>query len=280
MVKSGPIVDPARASAAERSDALSPGNRERMDLRSDPATLEPLSRRLAQRVTLSLDDRNAIAALPFTLKTMERGQFLVRERELASHSCVMLSGYSIRSKLAATGMRQILAIHMKGEFVDLQNSMLKVADHSVQMLTAGRVALIPRDEIFQLTLDRPTIGHAMWIDTLVDGSIFREWIVNIGRRDARTRLAHLLCEFALRLKLAGLGRDDGYELPMTQEQLADATGLTSVHVNRTIKTLEAEGLITRPNPRSIHIGDWRKLADVGDFDSNYLHLGSDEAALA
>jgi CRP-like cAMP-binding protein len=251
-----------------------------MNLRTDPATLEPLARRLAQRVKLDADDRKAVMGLPFTLKTMERAHFIVRERELATHSCVMLSGYSIRSKLAATGMRQIVAIHMKDEFVDLQNSMLKVADHSVQMLTAGRVAMIPRNEIIRLTLDRPKIGHAMWIDTLVDGSIFREWIMNVGRRDARTRLAHLFCEFALRLKLAGLGRDDGYELPMTQEQLADATGLTSVHINRTIKALEAEGLINRSNPRSINIGDWRRLAEVGDFDSNYLHLRADETALA
>jgi CRP-like cAMP-binding protein len=162
--------------------------------------------------------------------------------------------------------------------VDLQNSMLKVADHSVQMLTSGKVAMIPREAINRVTLERPTIGLAMWIDTLVDASIFREWIANVGRRDARTRIAHLLCEFSLRLKSAGLGDETGYELPMTQEQLADATGLTSVHVNRTIKALQKEGLIERPNPRSIYIGDWRKLADAGDFDSNYLHMQQDDPA--
>ena len=99
------------------------------------------------------------------------------------------------------------------------------------------------------------------------------------RRDARTRIAHLLCEFSLRLKLAALGQDNQYELPMTQEQLADATGLTAVHVNRTIKLLDQQGLIERSNPRSIHIGDWRKLADAGDFDSNYLHLREHEPAI-
>ena len=117
----------------------------------------------------------------------------------------MLSGNSIRSKTTAKGDRQIVAIHMKGEVVDLQNSLLKVADHSVQMLTSGKVALIPREEVIRLTLERPRIGHAMWIDTLVDGSIFREWIANIGRRDARARVAHILCEFAVRLRVAGLG---------------------------------------------------------------------------
>jgi CRP-like cAMP-binding protein len=190
----------------------------------------------------------------------------------------MLSGYSIRSKLTAAGGRQILAIHVKGECVDLQNSLLKVADHSVQMLTPGTVALIPREAVVRLTLDRPKIGHAMWIDTLVDGSIFREWIANVGRRDARTRVAHLLCEFALRLKSAGLGDETGYELPMTQEQLADTTGLTQVHVNRTLKALERDGLIQRASARAIDIGDWRKLADAGDFDSNYLHMRDDDPA--
>jgi CRP-like cAMP-binding protein len=244
------------------------------------STLQPLVDRLVYRVDLDARDRAAILALPFTIKMVERAQYIVRERDLAKQTCLMLSGYSIRSKTTATGSRQIVAIHMKGEAVDLQNSMLHVADHSVQMLTSGKVAFIPREAIIQLTLERPKIGHAMWIDTLVDASIFREWIMNVGRRDARTRLAHLLCEFSLRLKLAGLGHDTNYELPMTQEQMADATGLTSVHVNRTIKLLEADGLIERSNPRSIQIGDWRKLADAGDFDSNYLHLREDEATSA
>jgi len=247
---------------------------------TNSSTLEPLVHKLAYRAELNAEDRAAILALPFTLKTMERGQYIVRERELATQSCVMLSGYSIRSKVVATGDRQIVAIHMKGECVDLQNSLLKVADHSVQMLTPGKVALIPRDEVIRLTLERPRVGHAMWVDTLVDGSIFREWIANVGRRDARTRVAHLLCEFAVRLKSAGLGDETGYELPMNQEQLADATGLTSVHINRTLKALDRDGLIDRANPRAIRIGDWRKLADVGDFDSNYLHMRHDDPAFA
>ena len=243
------------------------------------STLEPLVAKLAYRSDLSADEREAILALPFTMRPMERAQYVVRERQLATHSCVMLSGYSIRSKLVATGDRQIVAIHMKGEVVDLQNSLLKVADHSVQMLTPGKIAMIPREEIIRLTLKWPNIGHAMWLDTLVDASIFREWISNVGRRDARTRVAHLLCEFAVRLRLAGLGQGTTYELPMTQEQLADATGLTSVHINRTLKQLEKEGLISRPNPRAICIGEWRRLADVGDFDTNYLHLRENEGSL-
>ena len=242
-------------------------------------TLNSLVEKLSYRVKLDRADREAIMALPFKSKMIERNHFVVREREQATHSCLMLSGYSVRTKIVGTGNRQIVAIHMKGEIVDLQNSLLQIADHSVQMLTARRVALIPREAIIRLSLDRPNVGLAMWMDTLVDASIFREWVANVGRRDARTRIAHLFCEFSLRLKVAGLGEDGKYELPMTQEQLGDATGLTSVHVNRTIKALEAEGLIDRSSPRSIHIGDWRKLAEIGDFDSSYLHLAKGEAAL-
>jgi CRP-like cAMP-binding protein len=246
---------------------------------TDPSTLEPLVEKLAYRRELNAGDRDAILALPFTVRKLDRSQLIVREREMASHSCVMLSGYSIRTKVVASGDRQILAIHMKGEVVDLQNALLEVADHSVQMLTPGQVAMIPRGEILRLTHERPNIAFAMWIDTLVDASIFREWIANVGRRDARTRVAHILCEFSIRLRLAGLGKESHYELPMTQEQLADATGLTPIHVNRTLRTLEKEGLISRPNPRAICIADWNKMADAGDFDTNYLHLRDREPAI-
>jgi len=243
------------------------------------ATLEPMVRKLEYHGPLDSGDRAALLALPFTLRRVERQHFVVRERELAMSSCVLLDGYAVRSKIVATGHRQIVAIHIKGEVVDLQNSLLTVSDHSVEMLTLGRIAMIPREEIKRIAFERPSVGRAMWMDTLVDASIFREWVCNVGRRDARTRVAHLLCEFSLRLKVAGIGTQTGYDLPMTQEQMADATGLTTVHVNRTLKALERDGLIDRAHPRVIRIGDWRKLADAGDFDSNYLHLHRDEPAL-
>lgn len=248
--------------------------------RTDGSTLEPLLAKLQYWRKFDADDRAALLGLPNTVKRMEPNHYVVRESDRAQYSCVMLSGFAIRHKQSAAGSRQILSIHMKGEVVDLQNSMLGTADHSVQMLTEGKVAMIPRDEIERIAYERPNIGKAMWVDTLVDASIFREWILNVGRRDARTRIAHLLCEISVRLKLAGLGEQTNYELPMNQEQLADATGLTSVHVNRTLKTLDREGLIERVSPRSITIGDWKKLSAVGDFNSNYLHLREAEPALA
>lgn len=243
-------------------------------------TLEPLLRKLSYRVKLDEADRAALLGLPHNVKALAPNGYIVREGDRATHSCLLLSGFAMRQKIVAEGMRQIVAIHMRGEMVDLQNSLLGHADHSVQMLTAGKIAMIPREEVVRIAFERPNVGRAMWIDTLVDGSIFREWIANIGRRDATARVAHLLCEFSLRLKVAGLGEQTNYELPMTQEQLADATGLTSVHVNRTLKSLEADRLIERSSPRRIVIGDWRKLADAGDFDSEYLHLHPGEPALA
>lgn len=245
-----------------------------------PAILEPMVRKLGYWRELDAADRQAILNLPFTMKRLERHGFIVREREKTIHSCLLVSGFAIRHKIVVGGARQIVAIHMKGDLVDLQNSFLTVADHSVQLLTESEVALIPRDAVQKLAFERPNVGMAMWLDTLVEASIFREWIANVGRRNARTRIAHLLCEFSLRLKVAGLGQESEYKLPMTQDEIADCTGLTPVHVNRTLKTLEAEKLIDRRNSRTVTIGDWKKLAKAGDFDSNYLHLRGDEAALA
>jgi CRP-like cAMP-binding protein len=111
----------------------------------------------------------------------------------------------------------------------------------------------------------------MWYDTLVDASIFREWILNIARRDARARIAHVLCEFGVRLEALGLGDRTSYQFPMTQEQLADVTGLTTVHVNRSLMNLEDRGLLTRTQ-RYVAVADWARLKKAGDFDEAYLHL--------
>jgi CRP-like cAMP-binding protein len=204
----------------------------------------------------------------------------VREREKVTQTCILLSGFAIRHNIVFEGARQIVAVHMKGDLVDLENSFLGVADHNVQVLTDSHVAYIPTGAIKKLAFEYPNIGMALWRGTLIDGSVLREWIVNVGRRDARARIAHLLCELSLRLKVAGLGEATHYELPLTQEQIADCTGLTNVHVNRTLKTLEADALIHRHGGRSVTIGDWNKLAKAGDFDSTYLHLHENEPALA
>jgi CRP-like cAMP-binding protein len=182
-----------------------------------------------------------------------------------------LSGFAYRHKVTGEGGRQILSVHMPGEFLDLQNSLLGLADHNVQALTRCEVASVPVTALRRLAVEHPVVGRAMWIDTLVDSAIFREWIVNVGRRDSISRIAHLLCEFALRLRAAGLAEGDAYELPMTQEQIADCSGLTPVHVNRVLKELGRRGLIERQK-RAVRIADWDQLRQIGDFNGRYLHF--------
>jgi CRP-like cAMP-binding protein len=166
--------------------------------------------------------------------------------------------------------QQIISLHIPGEFVDLQNCLLPVADHNVQSLDPSELAMIPKAALLDLTNRYPNLAKAMWLDTLVDSSIFREWVVNVGRRDARTRIAHLLCELALRLQASGAVRNGDYHFPLTQEQLADATGLTAVHTNRTLQALRKEGLISLSSSALVVL-DWERLRDVGDFSERYLH---------
>lgn len=233
--------------------------------------LHLLLRRLEQHSALSAEDRQAILSLPFTLVTREAQSYLLREGDVPDHCAVLLSGFAYRQKLTSEGARQIVATHIPGDALDFQNLFLDVADHNVQTLTRAELAIIPRAPLQDLARSRAAVGHAILVTTLIEASIFREWVLNVGRRDARARLAHLLCEFALRLERQGIAGEYGYELPMTQEQLGDALGLTPVHVNRTIKGLEADGLIKREK-RYISFPDWRRLREVGDFNQRYLHL--------
>lgn len=170
------------------------------------------------------------------------------------------------------GARQIVSMHVPGDMVDLQNSFLGIADDNVQLLTAGEVAMIPAKAMQDIAYRHPAIGRAFLLDTLVDGSIFREWIANVGRRDARARVAHLLCEFAVRLQTAGVSDARHLDLPMTQEQLGDATGLTSVHVNRTIQSLRHDGLIST-DKRSVTTEDWGGLITAGGLQHRLFATG-------
>lgn len=234
--------------------------------------LVPILRKLRLWAQLDTADEQALLSLPHTVTTFERLRNIVSEGDVVEQCCLLLSGFCVRHKIVGDGGRQILSIHMVGDLVDLQNALLGVADHDIQAITKCEIARIPIESIRQITSDRPAIKDALWFDTLVDGSIHREWVANVGRRDSKTRLAHLLCEFALKLEAINPGDQLDYELPMTQEQLADATGLTPVHVNRMLMSLAQDGLIERVTPRSVVIGDWKKLAEAGDFDRAYLHL--------
>jgi CRP-like cAMP-binding protein len=227
--------------------------------------------KLSTLAKLGDDDKAALLALPHTLRHLHNASYIVREGDAPTHCCLLVSGFAMRHKLVRDGARQIVNIHVAGDMVDLQNSMLGIADHNVQALTAMEGAFIPREAIVDIAFSRPSVGKALWLETLVEGSIQREWVANVGRRDAITRIAHVLCEFAYRLDAVGLGEKCNYELPMTQEQLADVVGLTAVHVNRTLKELDAQGLTSR-SKRSVVIHNLEDLAEIGDFRPTYLHL--------
>lgn len=239
--------------------------------RSSELNLAPALRKLEQRTTLSPEERKAFYGMPVVIKRLNQNSYVIREQDLAKNCCILLSGFAFRSKIVGDGGRQILSVHVPGDILDLQLAFLGVADHSIQMLTAGDVAYVPAGVVQDLAFVFPAIGRAMWLETLVESSIFREWIANIGRRDAKARVAHLLCEIAVRLQSAGLMSGCRCELPMTQEQIADATGLTTVHVNRTLQALGCAGLITRDR-RTIQIEDWKRLSAAGDFNPAYLHV--------
>ncbi len=240
--------------------------------------LDLLVRKLALHSPLEEADRQAILDLPCSIRSLDPHSYTIREGDPPESCAVLLSGFAYRQKLTGDGARQILALHIPGEPLDFQHLFLDVADHSVQTLTRADLAYIPRRNLQELARSRPGVGHAMFVAILVEASIFREWVLNVGRRDARSRLAHVLCEFALRLEAHGLADQYGYELPMSQEQLADAIGLTAVHVNRTLRTLEQEGLIKRQR-RFISIPDWHRMRQAADFSERYLHLGRQQAGL-
>lgn len=252
---------------------------------SDPRhPLAPMLHKLMRWTVLSPDDQSAVLALPYRQRTLQRGAHVVREGDATAHVNMLLSGFACRHKLVGAGDRQVVAVQIAGDILDLQNALLRTADHSVQTLTDAELVEMPREAIRRLAFERPTVGEAMWHDTFLDASIHREWIASRGRRSALAALSHFLCELGVRLQVAGKGSLTRFTLPMTQEDLGDALGLTSVHVNRTLKALSAQG-IAQKRGSSIFIHDWNRLADQGGFSPHYLHLqderrgGSEELLL-
>lgn len=236
--------------------------------------IPPLARmahKLASHANISIDEHASLLSLPHILRSFEPGSYLVREGDVSDHCSVLVSGFAMRHKISREGLRQIVSIHIPGELLDLQRIHLGTADHNVQTLTLCQVAKIPHFAIQALALDRLNVGNALFASTLVEASIYREWMLNIGRRNARTRIAHLLCEFAIRLDRHDLAPGQAYELPMTREQIGDAVGLTAVHVSRTLKSLTDDGLINQ-NKRGLSFPDWSKLKEEAGFNARYLHL--------
>ena len=242
-------------------------------LKDDTPPAAVLLRTLESLQTLTEADRDAVEALPFTSEAVSARRVLIREGEQVLRCCLLVQGYAARYKVARNGRRQIVSFHIAGDMLDVQHSLLPQADHGVQTIGAATVAWVPIRALKDLALRHPRVAEAFAKDALIDASIFREWVLNIGARDAKTRVAHMLCEFVARREAAGSAKADAMEIPFTQEEIGDATGLTSVHVNRMLRTLSGEGAFSRVG-REYVIADWGKLKSIADFDPAYLHAAA------
>ena len=197
-------------------------------------------------------------------------QDIVREGDAPDDVHLVLEGFACRYKLLPDRSRSIIAYLVPGDFCDLNGFILKAMDHTIATLSACRIVRIPHERTLELT-ERPAIARALWWTTLVDEATLREWLVNIGKRRADIRIAHLLCELHLRLKSVGLAEGGEFALPLTQSELADTMGMSPVHMNRSIQALRHDDLVIFKS-RHILIPDVERLKQMSQFNPNYLHL--------
>jgi CRP-like cAMP-binding protein len=229
-----------------------------------------LVRKLESIGDMSADEKAAIYELPTQVRTLTDGEDIVLEGERPTQCCLILTGFVCRYKLLPDGRRQIFSFHTPGDFPDLQSLHVKTMDHSVATLAESRLGFIEHTYLHELIRRFPDLGSLLWRDTLIDAAIFREWMVGIGRRSAHQRIAHLLCEMALRFEAVGLTHDHNYQFPITQVEMGDALGLTDVHVNRILRSLREEQLVITDRA-GVRILDWEGLKALGEFDPTYLH---------
>ncbi len=233
---------------------------------------EHLIAKLEQFAKLSAADKEALAQLASQrIRTLGAREDVMREGEKPRLVHVILSGWACRYKVLEDGRRQITAFLVPGDIGDLRMFILRELDHSLGVLTGARVAEIPGSALLELTDRHPRIARALWWNSLVEEAIAREWTTNLGQRSAHERMAHLLCELFLRLRGVGLTEDGACELPVTQADLADALGMSAVHVNRTLQEMRESGLVVWKGKR-LTIPDLNALRATALFNPNYLHL--------
>jgi len=245
------------------------------DLRSH-AERQRLVLKLESIASLTGEEKQALLGLPMIVKTVGADEDIVTIGDRPSHCCLLLEGWACRYKMLPDGSRQIMSFHIPGDIPDFQSLYLKTMDHSLGTLVPAKVALIHHRDMHSLIRRWEGISTALWRDALIDAAIFREWMVGIGRRSSHQRIAHLLCEMATKLRMVGLNDGDTYPWPVTQQEVADALGLTDVHVNRVLRDIRRDGIITTERGR-FTATDWEGLKELGQSEPTYLHV---EPALA
>ena len=217
------------------------------------------------------EESAALHALPMQVVAVEAYQDIVREGDRPSRCFAVLEGIACTYKSTRAGKRQVMSYHVPGDVPDFQSLHLEVLDISIATVSPCRIGFVQHEAARAMLRAHPRLNDVFWRGTLIDAAIVREWMLNTGRREAYARMAHLFCELVTRLGAVGLAPDRICEIPMTQPELADALGITPVHVNRTIRDLKAAGLITLRNRRLI-VHDWDGLKAAAEFDPTYLHI--------
>ena len=236
---------------------------------TDRTALAAFVRRLDRHSTFSAEERDALLALPGRMVRSPRRRDLVMPGKTVVHSILAVEGLLGRFDLMRNGGRQITAIHLPGDMSDLHSVPAPTTGWGVTTLTSAVTFRIPHEDLRRLTVRHPNVAMAFWRDTTLDASILAKWVASIGRRNALARLAHFVCEMALRSEWAERGDRRSFRLELTQEQIGDALGLTAVHVNRTFGLLRAQGLAATRG-RSLDVLDWERLVEVAEFDPAFL----------
>lgn len=239
-------------------------------MKASESAIQPFLERLMCRSSLDNDDQQKVLSLPAQIILVESNKDLIPDKEFTSHSCLVVSGISARYVQSKEGHRQIAALHIRGDMPDLSSLLLPHRSSGLQTITPSTIAFIPHNALHELTKS-PAIAEAFWRDTMVDAAISTQWIVNLGQRDAPARIAHLICELATRYQKSHDGNEFEFALPLTQQHIADAVGISVVHANRAVQMLKNHGLMLIAN-RQVQVLDWRLLCRAADFDPTYLYL--------
>ena len=234
---------------------------------SNKPDLQRFLDRLTSRSILTQEEQQAILDLPARAEHVQANRDFVPLGAKVDHACLIVNGIVGRFDQNWEGKRQITALHIPGDMADLVSVVQPTARSALQALSIATILRVPHTAIRSATARYPALAEALWRDTAVDAAILAQWVVNVGRRDARQRVAHLLCEMATRLDAAPSTEEVFFPFAMTQSQLADATGLTSVHMNRTLQAMRRDKLLEM-NTRAVRVADWQALVQAGEFDAD------------
>ena len=227
-----------------------------------------IGRRGAQ---LSPEERVLLESAISEVRLVEARQVLVKAGEPLSNSTLLLTGFMARYMDDRAGHRQMVALHLPGDFVDLHAFPLQYLDHDIGTLTPCEIATVPHDRLTSITEKAPHLARMLWFSTLVDAAMHREWIFRLGRLDATGRMAHFLLECWVRMRAAGIAQEPEFRLPMTQTDFAETLGLTSVHVSRTLSAMR-KAKLADVSEGVVRLIDIPALTRAGEFSPDYLYL--------